>query len=538
MIKVIGYTVETIGNEILIQDSEGESVQSADVNVLIDFLHEPFPEYLAIKVFWDLDTALAPILRKLGVSACKQLASPTHTYEDLFYITSKLFRIDRYKRLSFFYHVSQYYSDEEIEPNDPEIVCGMAQNVLDAFKAMGLHPKKLTSPVAIYESEVLSHMKIPTILNIPGAHEEIITYAEECMGFPDRLHFWIQAYKIGHWLEGDIFEYDLKSAYPFQAMRLPSLQYAKYAKARTTKFQYSMNYDKLGGEPDWGFMRGIVTINDDVKVSPIFCEDGTQRTGTFRTSITWQDYQFIKKWDIGDFKIESGYFLKFTSFVYPMEQTMRRLFNQRGHGGLTDTLAKRISTAVGFGKFLEKHDDGTVGNYYNPPYAAMIISLSNLRVAEFIYKNKLQDDLVHVGVDSVSSTKEAKVGDQMRVGIGDWRFSGIGAMLVLSSGRVYHGDKKPQGMNYGEIVDLIKAHPRETFYATKLRRRQTLEESIQLNDLNGLDKYKLTNSSFDLGILRSNIDRIYKDFPKNGHDLLTKQYDSLPLKYENNTKNY
>jgi hypothetical protein len=291
-----------------------------------------------------------------------------------------------------------------------------------------------------------------------------------------------------------------------------------------------MNYDKLGGEPDWGFMKGIATIDDNVKVSPIFNEEGKQVTGKFPAYITWQEYKWIKKWGIGGFKIDDGYFLKFTSYIYPMEIPLKRLFNQRGFGTITDMLSKRISTAVGFGKFLEKHEDGMVGNYYNPPYACMVVSQNNLRVAEFIYKNKLQDDLVHVGVDSVSSTKEAKyVGDQMRIGMGDWRFSGIGAMLVLSSGRVYHGDKKPHGLNYSEIVDLINKHPKETYYTANLMRRQTLDESIQLNDLNGLGKMKLTSSAFDINLLRSTTDRFYKQFPKNGYELLNGQYKSEPL---------
>lgn len=525
MIKIIAYTLDTIGNDILIEDSEGESIRSSDVEELINFLHEPFPEYLAIKVFWDLDCSLAPIFKKLGITACKQLASASHTYKDLFYIPSKLFRIDRDKRLSFFYHIAQYYVDDA-DPNDPEIIAGKAQNVIDAFKSMGLNPKKLTSPVAIYENDILSTMKIPTIMSIPGDHEEIVKYAEDALGYPDRIHFWIQAYQIGHWQEGDIYEYDIKSSYPYIATTLKNLQYAKYAKS-----------PYIQPEADWGFMKGIVTIYDDVKVSPIFDEEGKQRTGTFPTTITLQEYKWMKRWDIGTFKHDKGYYLKFYSQSTPMEIPLKRLFNQRGYGTMTDTLAKRISTAVAFGKFLESHDDGTVGNYYNPPYACMVVSLANLRVADFIYRNKLQDSLVHVGVDSVSSTSPGKVGDQNRIGMGDWRFSGIGPMLVLSSGRVYHGDKNPQGLNYDQIVKLINEHPRETFYTANLYRRQTLEESVQLNDLNGLGKMKQTSSSIDINLLRSNNDRQFLSYPRSGQELLNGQYQSEPLKYHNITQN-
>ena len=40
-----------------------------------------------------------------------------------------------------------------------------------------------------------------------------------------------------------------------------------------------------------------------------------------------------------------------------------------------------MATGGAYGKFLEVHDDGTVGKFYNPPYAAMINSLANIQVA-------------------------------------------------------------------------------------------------------------------------------------------------------------
>ena len=526
MIKVVAYTVDVCGNNILIQDSEGESVNSSDVRELLAFLNEPYSDRdtFAIKVFWDLDTAISPILRKLGINACRQLASPSHAYENIFYIPSKIFCIEGNENKSFFYHLAQYYPDEE-EQDDVETIAGMASNILDAFKAMGLHPKKLTSPIAVYEAEVLRHMQIPTILNIPGKYEELIEYAEDCIG-----RLWIQAYQIGHWDVGEIYEYDMRSAYPAISARLRSLQYAKYVKAKHIPSEHEIFVEE---EPDWGFMRGKVTIYDGVNISPIFYNNGSTNihpTGTWETTITLQEYRFINKWKIGEFKIDDGYFIKFTAPVMPLEVAMKRLFNQRGQGGLINGLAKRIATGGAYGKFIEKHEDGSVGAYYNPIYAAMINSIANLKIAEFIYQNNLQDDVVHIGVDSVMSTKEATKGVYNgNTPMGCWRLSGIGAALVLSSGRVYHGDKKPQGLNYDEIISLIRQHPRETFYRTILKRRQTLEESIQLNDLNGLGKMKDVSSSFDINLLKGTTDRVYRIFPINGHELLSNQYKSKPI---------
>lgn len=523
MIKLIAYTTDVIGNEILIRDSEGESIQSSNVNELLEFLNEPYTDEVqfSIKVFWNLDEAIAPILRKLGIAACRQLASPEHTYKNLFYITSKIFIIRSDKQSSFFYHLCQYYPDSNENPTDPFVIHGMAQAVMDAFHAMGLHPKKLTSAVAVYESEVLKHLQIPTIANINGKYEGLIDYAEDCIG-----RTWTQAYQVGHWQTGEIWEYDQKSAYPAICAKLRSLQYAKYA-----------HLDYIDDNADWGFLKGEVTIYDDVKVSPIFYEDSytlSQRTGTYPTTITLHDYRNMMKWGYGEFKIKDGYFIKFTAPVCPMEQPLKRLFNQRGTGGMINTLAKSISVAVGYGKFLQKNDKGEVGFFYNPPYAAMINSIANCKITDFIYENKLQDDLVHVGVDGVIATKEAKLGDQNRVGWGQWRLVGIGAVIVLSSGRVYHGDKKPHGLNYEGIIELINQSPRQSYYTAHLKRRQTLEESIQLNDLNGLGKMKDTKSSFDLNLLRGSQERYFPEFPMTGEQLLNHQYKSFPLKAENN----
>lgn len=514
--KIVGYKIESIGDEVRISDSEGESVQSSDVNRLLFFLNEPYTDevYFAIKVLWDLDEGLSPILKMLGVAACKQLASPEHEYRGLFYIPSKVFRIDADGHMSFFYHLSQYYIDDP-EPETAEEIASLGIDVLQAYRSMGFNPKKFTSPVAIYKEEVLSHMQIPTVQNIPGGHEDLINYALDCTG-----RLWIQAYQIGHWGLGEILEYDLRAAFPSVMANLYSLQYARHAESQS-----------IPEDADWGFMKGIVTIYDDTKVSHIFYEDDggkTQRTGTWRTTLSLQDYKFIKKYGTGEFQIENGHFIKFTAPVKPMEMALKRLFHQRGMGGIINSLAKRMATGT-YGICLEQHDDGSVGMYYNPIYAAMINSLNNVRVAEFIYKNGLVDDLVHVGVDSVLTTKYVPLNPH-KGGFGKWNLTDISDCIVLSSGRVYHGSKKPQGLNYSGIIKLIKEHPRSSYYTAKLKRRQTLEESIALNDLAGLGRYKDTTSSFDLNLIGNSLDRDFEGYPCTGAELLNKRYDSKPLK--------
>jgi hypothetical protein len=65
MIKVVAYVTDVKDDKVYIADSEGESILSNDVDELLNFLNEPYPEYLCIKVFWDIDTALSPVIRLL-----------------------------------------------------------------------------------------------------------------------------------------------------------------------------------------------------------------------------------------------------------------------------------------------------------------------------------------------------------------------------------------------------------------------------------------------------------------------------------------
>jgi hypothetical protein len=237
---------------------------------------------------------------------------------------------------------------------------------------------------------------------------------------------------------------------------------------------------------------------------------------------------FIHRWNIGKVEPIEGWYIKFTAPIQPLKVPMQKLFNIRNKGGLVKTIAKRISTAAGYGKFIERHEDGTIGRYYNPLYAAMTSTMTRLQVCQFIYRHKLIDHLVHVGVDGILTTKNVTIKD--KVAMGNWKENPLAPALVLSPGRVYTGDKKPHGLNYDIITNMFNDKPRESFYRAKLYRRQTLTESIELNDLKHIGDMKETNSSVDINLLRTSQNRIFKEFPRTGGDIMSKNYHSEPPK--------
>lgn len=519
-LRLVGYTSTIIDEQVFLQNSEEDSLLSNNPQELLEFIGENYTDlereipYREMKVAFDLDQFVAPILRQLPMSRIRELASPTHQSDNIFYIPSKLFSLEVNKHKSYIYHLAQYYEDLE-PPTDPMAVAALGADIVDAYKQMGLSPYKLTSPVAVYESEILDHMQIPTILDLPGSkEEEVIDFAEACIG-----RLWISAYQLGHWDIGEVYSYDIQSAFPSIASQLYSIKYAQFAKS---KF--------LCPDAHWGFIRGRITINDDARVSPILHKnpngDMTNPCGTWEDVITLDEWQFIDKWRIGHFEPIEGWYIKFTAPVRPLEVAMQRLFDLRNKGTLVKMLAKRMATGGCYGKFIEQHDDGTVGKYYNPIWAAMVSTKARLQVADFIYTHNLQDNLIHVGVDGILTTKKVPLKEKVAMGL--WKLNPPSAVLILSPGRVYTRDKKPQGLNYERIMEMIKTKPHESYYTAKLYRRQTLQESKELGDLRNLGEMKETNSSIDLNLLRTSQDRNFPSFPHNGGELLSNRYHSTP----------
>ena len=519
MIKVVAYQSKAIDNKVLVEDSECKSILTDNTNELLQFLVTDYSnkanKIWDVKVSFDLDVFITPILKLLGLEVCKALASPTHEYKGIFYIPSKILRLDINGHKSYFYHLQQYYPD--LLDDELQNVVKKTQNIMDALQSINMGSLSLTSPIAVYEKQMLDKLNLPSIIDIPKGCEEIITYAEECCRNSSE---WVESFKIGHWNNGEVYQYDISSAFPYYASQLYDIRYSTMVKSK-----------ELLPKAVWGFLKGKITINENIQVSPFLYRNNEDSMispiGSWDTYITLDKLNFLLKYNIGSFELEDGWFVNFRAPVKPLEIPIQRLFDLREKGELVKSLVKRMAVGV-VGKFLERHDDDTVGKYYNPLYAAQARTRTMLQVASLIYKNNLQDSLIHIGVDSVMTSKKVEIPQQS--GMGCWREENIGATLVMSSGRVYHGNKKPQGLNYDQIVKLINDKPNESYYTMGLMRPQTLAESIQINDFDGLGRMKDTDSSFDLNLLKIDQDRLFKKFPKTGKELLTNKYTSDPIR--------
>jgi len=108
----------------------------------------------------------------------------------------------------------------------------------------------------------------------------------------------------------------------------------------------------------------------------------------------------------------------------------------------------------------------------------------------------------------------------------NWKLAYSGEALVLSSGLVYLGKRKPKGLLLGDILEMIRAHPKQAYYQKLIKRRVTLGQALEL-DFDKLGKEVEMHTSVDLNMVH---DRDFGELPRTGGQLLTKKFGSKPLK--------
>lgn len=201
--RILAYRTSISDSKVLIEESTGSFRHSNDLRQLFAFLLEEQgndywqPQFdRCIRVCWELDATVAPILKLLGKELCINLHK-THKCRwmsmfDLFYVLGKIFNvtyIPRKDRMSL-YELAQYYPELD-EPEELLEVQMLGETLLYELKKMGLEPTKLTSPVAIYEECVMRYLDLPKLSDMP---REVAEFAYQCSG-----RLWIECFQTGYW---------------------------------------------------------------------------------------------------------------------------------------------------------------------------------------------------------------------------------------------------------------------------------------------------------------------------------------------------
>jgi intein/homing endonuclease len=193
---------------------------------------------------------------------------------------------------------------------------------------------------------------------------------------------------------------------------------------------------------------------------------------------------------------------------------------------------------------MEEYNEKGFGELFNPVWCAQTEVGVRLRVADFILSNNLQDDLLSIIVDGIliknndqaihlflsqfaGSPDQLSATENSRA-LGSWKLSHHCPSIIISSGTQTLRDKKSTALfslQYDWLVQQIEKKPKAKKYSLSGLSPVTLHKALKdnrLQDLGKLEKIKRTIS------LNSELKRCYKTQPKNGRELLARQYTSEP----------
>ncbi len=497
---IVAYQIKLIKDKVSVINSKGDKVLSNDLDAVMSCLLEPYDS--AIKVVWDLDASIAPVLKLFGEKTCYKLLkykeASSYPYR-LFYVADKVFWAKHLptKTHSSFYQLNQFMPDK-IEPANVGELEALGWELMEALKSMGMKPTKLSSPIAVYEESIMRHLSLPTVKDIP---KEAAQAAYEASG-----KLWIEAYQIGHWDKS--YDYDLRNSFPSEMMQLVDFRHCNWIESKEYR-----------EDAIYGYARCKVSM--EAEVHPIVYVDREGNSscprGKWERVLTKKQMEHLDKYYTGKYEITAGYWAipKYKSSSTPLEIPIRRVLQYRAREPLRALLAKRICTGI-YGKTGEVRAN-EAGEYLNPVWFAETSTNVALKVAEFIYEHKLEDNVIHCSVDGVLVDKPV---EQISP---EWKLDSDSESIVISDGLVYNTDKHPQGFTLESIKKLIKQHPRQSYYQQDFEQVVTLGHSanVGFDKLGQMAKFRST-----IDFSRLEPDREYSKLPKNGEQLMNNAYKS------------
>jgi len=470
---MLAYTAIKQGKSVVLTCSDGEILITDKWDDAVGFLLKPVG-WDSFAVVWSVDEFVDCISSLLPKSISDKLKEGGRLYHEnrkLYFQSGRMLGINH----NDFYGLSRY-SNEPI--NDCSGLLELAYKVIKCYQQLGIEEvTKLTSPIAVY-TEKLKQIDFPRASDLP---ESALPLTDACAKIMTRE--WRDTFKLGHWTQDEITDYDLRAGYPSLVAKLPDITDAKF-----------FSSDKMPSKYSWGEMQGTLKIIKPV--SPFYCEkvDGYP-IGEWEDSITTDQLWLLKKWGVGSFQIKHGdFFLLPEQYKTPFKPTMQTLYNARSQSDLMSRIAKGISVGI-WGKFAERYEE-RLGDNFNSIYARMVTSRCMILVADFSYRNQLENDMVSILVDGLLATKRLDLPENNTMGT--WRQNPPNPALVLSTLYQWIGDKRPAMLTHNGIMERINAKPNSSVYGDV--------------DLNLLER-----------------SRIFDSFPRTGRQLLENKYISKPI---------
>lgn len=498
---------------VQIIDSNDKRVTSNNLDDILDFLLDPEPTRNgSFRVTWDLDQFVAPILHIMPKGILETLWTKGRCYVfpySIAYNPAKSFVVKKGRWRAAYYHLAQFFADND-KPQSLAQTVSLGEKLISELLNIGIRPHRLTSSVALLD-DLWDRYDLPNYMDLP---DDVGQMAWDCSG-----KLWIEAHQLGHFDKA--WDYDLNSSFPWAASLLYDLRYGEWIDAM---------YPPQNSA--YGFVEGMVTINHDI--SPIAERDASGHychpKGTWKTTLSLQEMAFLRDFpQIGSFKPSSGWYWVCDPKLRTrtLAQLINSLFQIRKRTVVLDKILKRAAVGL-YGKFLQTYDDGTFAPNFNPVYGSVIENLVKLRLAREIHHpgSKIPSDLLHIATDGILTSAPHPEILSNSMALGSWRLDSTGPALVISSGCLYYGDKRPNQITYSEAMEMIRCNPDEFEWSTGTTRTMTLGDHVQgVTSKIGQEVHVTTGFSIPL-----EHDRNFSKMPRTGYELLTKNYPSTALK--------
>jgi hypothetical protein len=212
-----------------------------------------------------------------------------------------------------------------------------------------------------------------------------------------------------------------------------------------------------------------------------------------------------------------------TRVKLPLQFIYNKMAPMRGESRFHDLLIKRFLNGI-YGLALQTYDNGKLGDFWNAMWGATINATVAAHVATTMEKYGVLDCTTQIGVDSFSCTKHIKMDAEDAL---NWKLAYSGEQLVVSSGLIYEGIKKPHGWTLEELKAEMTAHPERYRYTKKASRRMTLGDAMLKGEFTKIGSIIETDASVDLS---GKHDRYFDEVPRTGGELISQIWKSIPIR--------
>jgi hypothetical protein len=309
--------------------------------------------------------------------------------------------------------------------HDAELVKELADYIIGMFSKLGITPKKLYSTAYVSYQYFRQKCTYVTVRRYWNKYREVLDYA--------MLSYNGGKFEVTEKGTGEMYEYDIVSAYPHEIANLIDITNARVI--------HDGKYRKAA---DYGFYKVRMKIPPELP-SPVAVRYGSVNVypvGEIEKVITKREYEYLIEGGT-DVTIESAYHLYCDKKRYPYRKEIYRIMELKAEAKRDNDLLKyhtvKILMNSLYGKFVQLIYDGErwkAGANWNPIYGSIITANCRVRISEL---QRQYRDIIAVHTDSVISRIPLPFSDSGELGDVIYEVGGNG--ILLGSGIYQIGDK-------------------------------------------------------------------------------------------------